>query len=40
MVTALFKPATRYKLRGRVAIDGPAGSGKTFTALRAAFAMG
>ena len=30
----LFKPATRHKLRLRMAIDGPSGSGKTFTGLR------
>ncbi len=36
----MFKPATREKLKLRLAIDGLAGSGKTFTALRAAFALG
>jgi hypothetical protein len=35
-----FKPATREKLRLRMAIEGPSGSGKTFTALRAATALG
>lgn len=36
----MFKPATREKLKLRMAIDGPSGSGKTFTALRAAFTLG
>jgi hypothetical protein len=35
-----FKPATREKLRLRMAIEGPSGAGKTFTALRAATALG
>jgi hypothetical protein len=35
-----FKPATREKLRLRMAIEGPSGSGKTYTALRAATALG
>lgn len=35
----MFKPATKKKLKARIAIDGPAGSGKTFTALRWAFAL-
>ena len=37
---AFFKPASRKKVRGRIAFDGPAGSGKTFTALRLAHALG
>lgn len=28
-----FAPATRHQLRGRIAIDGPTGAGKTYTAL-------
>lgn len=35
-----FKPATRKKSRLRMALDGVSGSGKTFTALRFAFALG
>lgn len=35
-----FSPATRTRSRGRVAIDGPAKSGKSMTALRLAFALG
>lgn len=35
-----FKPATRTKSRLRLALDGVSGSGKTFTALRFAFALG
>lgn len=35
----IFRPATRQKSKLRAAIDGPAGSGKTFTALRFAFAI-
>lgn len=35
-----FKKATRHKIRCRVAIDGPAGSGKTFTAMRLATMLG
>lgn len=38
--TSLFKPATRHKLKLRAAIDGVSGSGKTFTALRFAAALG
>lgn len=37
---SMFKKATRKQLRLRLAIDGPAGSGKTFTGLRLAFALG
>ena len=36
----MFKPATRKKLKLRMAIDGPSGSGKTYTALRCATALG
>lgn len=35
-----FRPAQRKKTKLRMAIDGPAGSGKTYTALRFAFALG
>jgi hypothetical protein len=35
-----FKKATRKKLKGRVAIDGPSGGGKTLTGLRFAFTLG
>jgi hypothetical protein len=35
-----FKPATRKKARLRMALDGPSGSGKSYTGLRFAFAMG
>lgn len=35
-----FKQATREKLKLRMAIDGPSGAGKTYTALRTAFALG
>lgn len=38
--SALFRPATRKKSRLRLAIDGVSGSGKTFTALRFATALG
>ena len=31
---AIFTPAVREKLKARVAIDGPTGSGKTYTALQ------
>lgn len=34
-----FRPATRKKSRLRLALDGPSGAGKTFTALRFAFAI-
>lgn len=33
---ALFQPAVREQLKARLAIDGPTGSGKTWTALQAA----
>lgn len=35
-----FKPATRKKLKLRMAIDGPSGAGKTYTGLRFAFTLG
>lgn len=35
----MFAPATREKLRLRLAVAGPSGSGKTFTALRMAHAL-
>lgn len=35
----MFKKATRKKLRARIALEGPAGSGKSYTALRFAFAL-
>lgn len=35
-----FRPATRQKVKLRMALDGVSGSGKTFTALRFAFALG
>ncbi len=35
-----FQAASRKKTKLRMAIDGPAGSGKSFTALRFAFALG
>ena len=37
---SMFAPATRKKLKLRMAIDGPSGSGKTYTALRFGFALG
>ena len=40
MSSTMFKKATRQKLKLRMAIDGPAGAGKTFTALRLAFTLG
>lgn len=40
MTTMQFRPAQRKKTKLRMAIDGPAGAGKTFTALRFAFALG
>lgn len=33
MSTSLFRPAVKEKLKARVALDGPTGSGKTYTAL-------
>lgn len=38
-MNSIFRPATRTKSKLRCAIDGPAGSGKTFTALRFAMAI-
>jgi hypothetical protein len=35
-----FTPAVRWQRKARIALAGPAGSGKTFTALRLASAMG
>lgn len=35
----MFKPVTREQTRLRMCLDGPAGSGKTYTALRLAFAL-
>lgn len=37
-MASMFRPATREKLKLRMAIDGPSGSGKTYTGLRFAFA--
>jgi len=39
-MSTLFRPATRQKVRLRMALDGVSGSGKTFTALRMATALG
>ena len=39
MTSNPFAPATREQLKGRVALDGPTGSGKTWTALAMAAAM-
>lgn len=39
MCASMFRPATREKLKLRMAIDGPSGSGKTKTSLRFAFAI-
>lgn len=39
-MSSLFRPATRQKVRLRMALDGVSGSGKTFTALRFAMALG
>jgi hypothetical protein len=36
----MFKPATRAQTKLRMTIDGPAGSGKTYTALRFAHTLG
>ena len=38
--TGRFQPATRQKLKLRMAIDGPSGAGKTVTALRCAQSLG
>jgi hypothetical protein len=35
-----FKKASRSKLKGRIAIDGPSGAGKTLSGLRFAFVLG
>lgn len=40
MAEFTFRPATKEQSYGRIALDGPAGSGKTYTALRLATAMG
>lgn len=37
---SLFRPATRQKVKLRMAVDGVSGSGKTFSALRFATALG
>lgn len=39
-MVSMFKKATKLKSRLRLAIEGPGGSGKTFTALRWAMALG
>lgn len=36
---SMFRPATREKLKLRMALDGPSGAGKTYTALRFAFGL-
>lgn len=38
-MASMFQKATRKKLRARIALDGPAGSGKSYTALRFGFAL-
>jgi hypothetical protein len=35
----MFRPATRKKLKGRIALDGPAGAGKTYTAIEYAMQL-
>ena len=35
----MFQKATKKQLKARIALDGPAGSGKSYTALRFAFAL-
>lgn len=35
----MFKPATREQLKARIALDGPTGSGKTYTGLEFAFVL-
>ena len=37
--SSMFRPATKLKLKARIALDGPAGSGKSYTALRFAHAL-
>jgi len=39
-VSLQFKPATKAKAKLRMALDGPAGAGKTYTALQVATALG
>ena len=39
-MTATFQKATKSQAKARVALTGPAGSGKTYTALRLAKGMG
>ena len=36
---SMFAPATREKLKARIALDGPTGSGKTYSGLEFAFAL-
>ena len=36
---SMFAPATKKQLKARITLDGPAGSGKTYTALRFAMAL-
>lgn len=40
MATAVFKKAVKSRKKFRIALDGPAGSGKTYTALALACALG
>lgn len=40
MATLMFKPATKSKAKLRMALFGPSGAGKTFTALKIATSMG
>ena len=37
--SSMFQRATKRKLKARIALDGPAGSGKSYTALRFAHAL-
>lgn len=39
-VKSRFQPATRKRSKLRMALDGPAGAGKTYTALRMAYTLG